>query len=99
MIDLSIFLDFYFTSWLFIASAFYGVCQLVKMLLVRRWFMFMFNKEKRIIYRILEILDCDCISDYIKLSHIKCLLNSYIKEAKKWLKHILVYLVVVKVQF
>ena len=36
MIDLSIFLDFYFTKWLFMASAFYGVCQLVKMLLVRR---------------------------------------------------------------
>ena len=45
--------------------------------------MFMFNKEKRIIYRILEILDCACISDYTKLSYIKCLLNSYIKEAKK----------------
>lgn len=35
MIDLSIFLDFYFTKYLFIASAFYGVCQLVKKLVMR----------------------------------------------------------------
>lgn len=36
MIDLSIFLDFYFTKYLFIASAFYGVCMLVRKLVMNR---------------------------------------------------------------
>ena len=36
MIDLSIFLDFYFTKYLFIASAFFGVCMLVRKLLMNR---------------------------------------------------------------
>lgn len=36
MFDLSIFLDFYFTKYLFIASAFYGVCNLAKLLIMRR---------------------------------------------------------------
>lgn len=36
MIDLSIFLDFYFTKYLFIASAFYGVCMLVRKLIMNR---------------------------------------------------------------
>ena len=33
MIDLGIFINFYFTKWLFIASTFYGVCRLVKRLM------------------------------------------------------------------
>lgn len=36
MIDLSIFIDFYFTKYLFLASAFYGVCMLVRLLIMRR---------------------------------------------------------------
>lgn len=36
MIDISLFLDFYFTKYLFMASVFYGVCRLVKMLVMRR---------------------------------------------------------------
>jgi len=35
MIDLSILLDFYFTKYLFLASVFYGICQLVKKLMMR----------------------------------------------------------------
>jgi len=35
MIDLGIFLDFYFTKWLFIGSTFYGVCRLVNKLIMR----------------------------------------------------------------
>lgn len=33
MIDISIFLDFYFTPYLFGASAFYGVCLIVRKLM------------------------------------------------------------------
>ena len=36
MIDLTILLDFYFTKYLFIASAFYGVCMLVRKLIMNR---------------------------------------------------------------
>lgn len=36
MIDISIFLDFYFTPFLFMASIFYGLVNLVKMLVMRR---------------------------------------------------------------
>lgn len=36
MIDITIFLDFYFTKWLFIASAFFGVCKIVNKLVMRR---------------------------------------------------------------
>lgn len=35
MIDLTIFLDFYFTKWLFMASVFFGVCKLVNKLIMR----------------------------------------------------------------
>lgn len=35
MVDISIFLDFYFTKYLFLASTFYGVCLLVKKLIMR----------------------------------------------------------------
>lgn len=35
MIDLSILLDFYFTKYLFLASAFYGICLIVKKLVMR----------------------------------------------------------------
>lgn len=33
MIDLIILKDFYFTKWLFMASAFYGVCRLTRKLM------------------------------------------------------------------
>lgn len=36
MIDFSIFLDFYFTKWLFLGSSFFGVCQLVNKLIFKR---------------------------------------------------------------
>lgn len=36
MIDFSIFLDFYFTKYLFVASAFYGVCMLVRKLVMNK---------------------------------------------------------------
>lgn len=36
MIDLSIFINFYFTKYLFIASAFYGVCLLVRKLVMNK---------------------------------------------------------------
>lgn len=36
MIDITIFLDFYFTKWLFIASAFFGVCKIVNKLVMSR---------------------------------------------------------------
>ena len=35
MIDYGMLLDFYFTKWLFMASIFYGVCQLIRKLLIR----------------------------------------------------------------
>ena len=44
--------------------------------------MFNFSKDKRIIYHILDVLDCDCISDYMKLRYIECLLNSYVRVGR-----------------
>lgn len=35
MFDFTILLDFYFSDYLFMASAFYGICQIVKKLLIR----------------------------------------------------------------
>lgn len=35
MFDFTILLDFYFTKYLFVASTFYGVCLLVKKLIMR----------------------------------------------------------------
>lgn len=35
MIDLRIFLDFYFTKWLFLASVFFGLCKIVNKLMMR----------------------------------------------------------------
>ena len=35
MLDITILLDFYFTKYLFMASVFYGVCNLTRKLLIR----------------------------------------------------------------
>lgn len=36
MLDISMFLDFYFTKYLFVSGGFYGVCQLVRLLVMRK---------------------------------------------------------------
>ncbi len=36
MINIGIFLEYYFTKWLFIGSTFYGVCMIVRKLMVRK---------------------------------------------------------------
>ena len=36
LFDFNILIDFYFTKWLFMASVFYGICQIFKKLVLRR---------------------------------------------------------------